>query len=111
MFENRTLRVMGVFGSKREEVTGGLLQIATLFVFITSYYPAKRNKKNNMGTACGMYRGREVGLSGKHEWKRVLARNGRKLEYGCKMNFKEICLGGLDWIRLARDRDRWRRLL
>ena len=51
---------MGVFGSKQEEVTRGLLQIAALFVFITSYYPAKRIKKDNMGTACGVWGG--VGL-------------------------------------------------
>jgi len=69
VFENRALREMGLFGSKKEEVTGGLLQIAAVFVFITSYYPTKRIKKNNMGTICGMYRGRRAVL-GKHEWKR-----------------------------------------
>jgi len=102
---------MGVSGSKQEEVTEVLLQIAALFVFITSYYPAKRIKKNNMGMVCGMYRGGGVDLLEKHEWKRVLARTRRKWEYGCKVNLKEICLEGVDWIHLAWDRDRWRRLL
>jgi hypothetical protein len=32
VFENRALRGMGVFGYKQDEVTGGLLQIATLFL-------------------------------------------------------------------------------
>jgi hypothetical protein len=27
---------------------------------------------------------------------------------GGKMDLREIGLGGLDWIRLAQDRDRWR---
>jgi hypothetical protein len=58
VFENRVLREMGLIGSKQEEVTGGLLQFAAIFVFITSYYSAKRTKKNNMGTIYGMYRGR-----------------------------------------------------
>ena len=55
---------MGVSGSKQEEVTEVLLQIAALFVFITSYYPAKRIKKNNMGMVCGMYRGGGSGFVG-----------------------------------------------
>jgi hypothetical protein len=46
---------MGLF-----ELTGGLLQISALFIFIfiTSSYPDKRIKNNKMGTACGIYRGR-----------------------------------------------------
>jgi hypothetical protein len=97
---------MGVFGSKQEEATGGLLQITPLFVFITRYYPAKRIKKNNMGTACTG----GGGLLEEHEWKRVLERTRRKWEYSVKINFKEICLESVDWIHLARDRDRWSRL-
>jgi len=85
------------------------LQITALFVFITSYYPDKRIKKNIMGTAYGMYIGR--GRGGGHEWKRVPARTTIKWEYSVKMNFKEMCLERVDWMLRARDRDIWRRLL
>jgi hypothetical protein len=27
-----------------------------------------------------------------------------------KMSFKEICLEGVDWIRVAQDMDKWRAL-
>jgi hypothetical protein len=27
---------------------------------------------------------------------------------GIRMDLREICFGGVDWIRLAQDRDRWR---
>ena len=37
------------------------MQIAALFVFLTSYYTDERIKKNKMGTACGTYR-RERGV-------------------------------------------------
>jgi hypothetical protein len=43
---------------------------------------------------------------------RSLYRSGslprRRWEDGIKMDLREIGLGGVDWIRLAQDRDRWR---
>jgi hypothetical protein len=47
-------------------------------------------------------------LVGKHEGKRPLGRPRRGWEDGIKMNLREIGLGGVDWIRLAQDRDWWR---
>jgi hypothetical protein len=47
-------------------------------------------------------------LVGKTEGKRPLGRPRRKWEYGIRMYVREIGLGGVDWIRLAQDRDRWR---
>jgi hypothetical protein len=41
---------------------------------------------------------------GKSEGKRPLGRSRRRWEDGVR----EISLGGVDWIRLAQDRDRWR---
>jgi hypothetical protein len=32
----------------------------------------------------------------------------RRWEGGVRMDLREIGLGGVDWIRLAQDRDRWR---
>jgi hypothetical protein len=49
-------------------------------------------------------------LVGKPEGKRPLGRPRRRLENGIRMDLREIGLGGggVDWIRLSQDRDRWR---
>jgi hypothetical protein len=47
-------------------------------------------------------------LVGKPEGKRPLGRPRRRWEDGIRMDIMEIGLGGVDWIRLAQDRDRWR---
>jgi hypothetical protein len=47
-------------------------------------------------------------LVGKPEGKRPLGKPRRRWEDGIRMYLREIGLGGVDWIRLAQDRDRWR---
>jgi hypothetical protein len=47
-------------------------------------------------------------LVGKPEGKRPHGRPRRRWEDGIRMDLKETGLGCVDWIRLARDRDRWR---
>jgi hypothetical protein len=47
-------------------------------------------------------------LLGKPEGKRPLGRPRRRWGDGIGMDLREIGLGGVDWIRLAQDRDRWR---
>jgi hypothetical protein len=47
-------------------------------------------------------------LVGKPERERPLVRPRRRWEDGIRMDLKEIGLGGVDWILLAQDRDRWR---
>jgi hypothetical protein len=47
-------------------------------------------------------------LVGKPEGKRPLGKPRRKWEDGIRMDLREIGLGGVDWIRLAQDRNRWR---
>jgi hypothetical protein len=47
-------------------------------------------------------------LVGKPEGKKPLGRPRHRWEDGIRMNLEEIDLGGVDWIRLAQDRDRWR---
>jgi hypothetical protein len=47
-------------------------------------------------------------LVGKPEGKRPLGRPRRRWEDGIGRDLREICLGGVDWVRLAQDRDRWR---
>jgi hypothetical protein len=47
-------------------------------------------------------------LVGNPEGKRPLGRPRRMWEDGIRMDLREISLGGVDWIRLAQDRDWWR---
>jgi hypothetical protein len=47
-------------------------------------------------------------LVGKPEGKRPHERPRSRWEDGIRMDLWEIGLGGVDWIRLAQDRDRWR---
>jgi hypothetical protein len=48
---------------------------------------------------------------GKPEGKRPLGRPRRRWEDNIKMNLQEVGCGGMDWIELAQDRDRWRALV
>jgi hypothetical protein len=43
----------------------------------------------------------------KPEGKRPLGRPRHRWEDGIRINLGEIGWGGVDWIRLAQDRDRW----
>ena len=45
---------------------------------------------------------------GKPEGKRPLWRPRRRWEDNIKMDLQEVGFGGVDWIELAQDRDRWR---
>jgi hypothetical protein len=42
------------------------------------------------------------------EGRRPLGRPRRRWEDRARMDLRETGLGGVDWIRLAQDRDRWR---
>ena len=50
-------------------------------------------------------------LMGKAEGKRSLGRPRRRWEDNIKMDLQEVGCGGMDWIELAQDRDRWRALV
>jgi len=60
-----------------------------------------------MGERRGVYRV----LVREHEGKRPLGRPRRRWEDNIKMNLQEVGCGGMDWIELAQDRDRWRALV
>jgi hypothetical protein len=51
------------------------------------------------------------GLVGKPEGKRLLGRPRRRWEHNIKMDLQKVGCGGMDWIELAQDRDRWRALV
>jgi hypothetical protein len=60
-----------------------------------------------MGERRGLYRV----LVGKPEGKRPLGRPTRRWKDDIKMDLRELGCGGMGWIELAQDRDRWRALV
>ena len=48
---------------------------------------------------------------GKPEGTRPLRRPRRRWEENIKMDLQEVGCGGMDWIELAQETDRWRALL
>ena len=47
-------------------------------------------------------------LVGKPEGKRPLGRPRRRWEDNIKMDLQEVVCGGMDWLELTQDRERWR---
>jgi hypothetical protein len=60
-----------------------------------------------MGEGRGVY----TFLVGKHEGKRQLGRPRGKWEDNNKAVLQEVQCGGIDWIVLAKNRERWRALV
>jgi len=113
VFENRGLR--RIFGPKRYEVRGewGKLHNEELYDLYCSPNIFRVIKLRRMrwaghvartGERSGVYRI----IVGKSEGKRPLGRPRRRWEDNIKMDFQEVGCGGMDWIELAQDRDRWR---
>jgi hypothetical protein len=50
-------------------------------------------------------------LVGKPEGKRPMGRPRRRWEDNIIIDHQEVGCGGMDWIGLAQDRDRWRALV
>jgi hypothetical protein len=116
VFENRVLR--RIFGSKRDEVTEewrklydeelhDLYSSPTIVRVIKSRRMRWMGHVAQMGEGGGVYRV----LVGKPEGKRPLERPRRRWEDNIKMDLQEVGCGGMDWIELAQDRERWRVLV
>jgi hypothetical protein len=60
-----------------------------------------------MGKGRGVYRV----LLGKPEGKRPIGRPRHRWEDNIKMDLQEVGYRGMDWIELAKDRDRWQALV
>jgi hypothetical protein len=60
-----------------------------------------------MGERRGLYRV----LVGKPEGKRPSGRSRHRWEDNIKTDLQEVGFGGMDWIDVPQDRDRWRALV
>jgi hypothetical protein len=50
-------------------------------------------------------------LLGRREGKRPVERPMRRWKDNNEMGFKEVGMGGMDWVYVAQDRGRWRALV
>jgi hypothetical protein len=116
VFENRVLR--RIFGPKSDEVTGGWRklhneELHSLYSSPSIVRVIKARRMRWVGYVAR--RGEVIGayniLVGKPEGRRPLGRPRRRWEDNIKTDLREIGFGDVDWIRLARVRDRWRALV
>jgi hypothetical protein len=113
VFENRVLR--RIFGSKRDRVTGewrrlhneelnDLYSSPNIIWVIKSRRMRWTGHVARMGEGRGAYRV----LVGRPEGRRPLGRPRHRWKDNIKMDLQEVGWGGMDWIVMAQDRDRWR---
>ena len=116
VFENLVLR--GIFGPRRDEVTGewrrlrneelnDLYSSPNIVRVIKSRRMRLGGHVARMGEERGVYRV----LVGKPEGKRPLGRPRSRWVDNIRMDLQEVGCGYMDWIGLAQDRDRWRKVV
>jgi hypothetical protein len=112
VFENRVRR--RIFGPKKDEVMGGWRKLHNeeRHGLYSSPSIVRVIKARRMRWAGHVARMAEVRvayniLAERPEGRRPLGRPRRRWEDNIKMDFREIGFGDVDWIHLARDRDRW----
>jgi len=116
VFENRVLR--RILGPKRDEITGEWRKLRNeelndLYCSpnIVRVIKSRRTRWAGHVVCMGERRGVYRVLVGKAEGKRPLGRPRLRWEDNIKMDLQEVGCGGMDWIELAQDRDRWQALV
>jgi hypothetical protein len=116
VFENRVLR--GVFGLKRDEVTGEWRtlhneELNDLYSLPNIVRVVKSRRMRGAGHVARMREERGVHrvLVGKTEGKKPLGRPRRRSVDNIKMYLQEVGGGCGDWLELAQDRDRGQALV
>jgi hypothetical protein len=116
VFENRVL--MGIFGPKRDEVTGvwkkllneelrDLYSSPSIIRIIKSRKIRLAGNVTRMGETRNAYRI----CVGKPEGKRPLGKPRRRWVDNIRMDLGEVGWGDVDWIDLAKDKNGWRALV
>ena len=115
VFENRVLR--RIFGPKRDEVTGewrilSYEELNDLYSSLTIVRVIKSRRMGWMGHVARMGEEKRCiqGFGGKPGGRRPLGRPKSRWKDNIKMDLQELGCEGMDWIDVARDRDRWRAL-
>jgi hypothetical protein len=116
VFETRVLRK--IFGPKRDELTWEWRKLHNeelndLYSSPTIVWMIKSRRIRWAGHVACMKEGRGVHrvLVWKPEGKKPMGIPRRRWEDKIKMDLQEVGCGGMDWIDLAQDRDRWRALV
>ena len=81
--------------------------LAERSAFHTQYVSGDKIKKNELGRVCSTYRERRGVyrvLVMKPEGKSTFVKSRRRWKDNIKMDIQEV---GLDWIKVAQDRERW----
>ena len=109
---------MRIFWPKRDEVTGEWRRLHNeelhdLYSSTNTVRVIKSRKMRWVGHVARLGESRVVYrvLVGKPEGKRPLGRPRHRWEDNIKMDLQEVGCGGVDWIEVAQDRDRWQALV
>ena len=107
-----------IFGPKRDEVTGEWRklhneELRDLYSLPNIVQVVKSRRMRCAGHVARVGEERDVHrvLVGKREGKRPLGRPRRRWDDNIKVDLQEVGEGGVDWMELAQDRDRWRALV
>jgi hypothetical protein len=116
VFGNRVLR--RIFGPKRDEVTGEWRKLHSeelRYLYsspsIVGIFKSRRMRWAGHVARMGEKRNAYRLLVGKPGGKRPLGRPRRRWVDNIRMDIGEVGWGDVDWIDLAKDRDRWRALV
>jgi hypothetical protein len=116
VFENRVLRK--IFGLKRDDVTGEWRklhneELRDLYSSPSIIRIIKSRRMRWTGHVARLEQKRNAYrlFMGKPEGKRPLGRPRRRWVDNIRMDLGEVGRGDVDWIGLAKDRNRWRALV